>query len=87
MPPRYQSPLLIAPDVIGGTPVLLIAARTHVATLDIHALIQHIQRVVVSCIRQVANTKIVMIVRGNPSQRVIQGHGKIQCKKEAAGLM
>ena len=87
MPPRYQSPLLIAPDVIGGTPVLLIVARIRVATRDIPVPIQPIQRVAVSYIRPVANTKTAMIVRGNPSQRVIQGHGKIQCKKAVVGLM
>ena len=79
--------LLIALDVIGGTPVLLIVDRIRVATRDIPVLIQPIQRAVESYIRRVANIKIAMIVRGNPSQRTIQGRGKIQCKKAVAGLM
>ena len=79
--------LLIALDVIGGTPVLLIVARIRVATRDIPVPIQPIQRAVVSYIRRVVNTKTVMIAHGNPSQQVIQEHGKIQCKKVVADLM
>ncbi len=84
---RYLSPLLIVLVVIGGTPALLTVARIRVAIPDILVLIQPIQRVVALYIRRVVNTKTVMIVHGNPSQRAIQERGKIQCKKVVADLM
>jgi len=87
LPPQYQSSLLIALGVIGGTPVLLTVARIRVATRDIPVPIQPTQRVVVSYIRQVVNTKTAMVVRGNLYQRAIQERGKIQCKKAVVDLM
>lgn len=87
MLPQYQSPLLIVQGVIGGTPVLPTVARIRVGIPDILAPIRPIQRVAASYIRQVVNTKIVMIVRGNQSQRAIQERGKIQCKKAVVDLM
>ena len=78
--------LLIALGVIDGTPVLLIVARIHVVMQDILVPIQPIQLVAVSYIHRVVNTKIAIIVHGNLFQRMIQGRGKIQCKKVVAGL-